>query len=151
MNNRDTVGTSLPHFLITALISFVCITGAFAQESRGTIIGRVTDASGGAMPGVEVRAVNTATNVMATAATNEAGNFNIPFLLPGTYRVTAEFAGFKKFVRENVEVRVSETVELNLQLEVGSVSEVTEIRSETPLLDTTTPSLGQVIDQRRVL
>jgi Carboxypeptidase regulatory-like domain/TonB dependent receptor len=154
MNNRGTRGFSLPYslhyFLITGLISFASITGAFAQESRGTIIGRITDASGAVMPGVEVKAVNTATNVMATAATNEAGNFNIPFLIPGTYRVTAELIGFKKFIRNSVEVRVSETVELDMQLEIGNVSETTEIRSETPLLDTATPSLGQVIDQRRV-
>jgi Carboxypeptidase regulatory-like domain/TonB dependent receptor len=154
VNNRGTKSSSLTHsllyFLITTLISFPCITGAFAQESRGTIIGRITDASGSVMPGVEVRAVNTATNVMATAATNEAGNFNIPFLIPGTYRVTAELTGFKKSVYESVEVRVSETVELDMQLEIGNVSEITEVRSETPLLDTATPSLGQVIDQRRV-
>jgi hypothetical protein len=136
--------------LIAGLMLLAGITGAFAQESRGTIIGRITDASGAVMRGVEVRAVNTATNVMATAATNEVGNFNIPFLIPGTYQVTAELAGFKKFIRNSVEVRVSETVELDMQLEIGSVSEITEIISETPLLDTATPSLGQVIDQRRV-
>jgi Carboxypeptidase regulatory-like domain/TonB dependent receptor len=154
MNNRGTGGFSLLYslhrLLIAALMSLAGITGAFAQESRGTIIGRITDASGAVMPGAEVRAVNTATNVMATAATNEAGNFNIPFLIPGTYRVTAELAGFKKFIRNSVEVRVSETVELDMQLEIGNVSETTEIKSETPLLDTATPSLGQVIDQRRV-
>jgi Carboxypeptidase regulatory-like domain/TonB dependent receptor-like, beta-barrel len=147
---RDTGDSSFVHFLIAALILLTGAAGSFAQESRGTIIGRITDASGAVMPGVEVKATNTATNVIATAVTNAAGSFNIPFLLPGIYRVTAEITGFKKFVREGVEVRVSETVELNMPLEVGNVAETTEIRSETPLLDTTTPSLGQVIDQRRV-
>ncbi|MBO0799391.1 MAG: carboxypeptidase regulatory-like domain-containing protein, partial [Blastocatellia bacterium] len=121
-----------------------------AQESRGTIIGRITDASGGTLPGVQVRVVNTATNVIATATTNEAGSFNVPFLIPGAYRVTAELNGFKKFILDDVEVRVAETVELNLHLEIGNVSEATEVRGETPLLDTASPSLGQVIDQRRV-
>src|SRR5262249_55929925 len=71
-------------------------------------------------------------------------------LLPGEYRVTAEITGFKRFVQEGVQVRVSETVELNISLQVGAVAETTEIKAETPLLDTTTPSLGQVIDERRI-
>ncbi|MBO0719903.1 MAG: TonB-dependent receptor [Blastocatellia bacterium] len=153
MYKRDTGGHPLPnsllHLLIVALL-FALTPQALSQESRGTIIGRVTDASADALPGVHVRVVNTATNVIATATTNESGSFNVPFLIPGAYRVTAELNGFKKFIRDNVEVRVAETVELNLHLEIGNVSETTEVRDETPLLDTASPSLGQVIDQRRI-
>jgi carboxypeptidase family protein/TonB-dependent receptor-like protein len=141
---------ALHHIFLSLLILFAVTTVAFAQESRGTIIGHVTDASGAAMPGAQVRVINTATNVTATATTNEDGNFNVPFLTPGTYRVSAELAGFKKLVRDDVQVRVSETVDLNMQLEIGNVAEVTEISATTPLLDTASTSLGQVIDQRRV-
>jgi hypothetical protein len=63
-------------------------------------------------------------------------------------RVTVEIKGFKRFAQDGVQVRVSETVELNVNMEPGAVTESVEIKSQTPLLDTTTPSLGQVIDQR---
>ena len=136
--------------LILALLWLTPGFAAYGQESRGTIIGRISDASGAVLPGVTVRATNVATGVQATAKTNEAGSYNIPFLTPGTYRITAEVGGFKRFIQDDVEVRVSETVDLGIAMEVGAVSESVETRGETPLLDTATPSLGQVIDQRRV-
>ncbi|HKC88810.1 MAG TPA: carboxypeptidase-like regulatory domain-containing protein, partial [Blastocatellia bacterium] len=132
------------------LLLAACAAAGFAQESRGTILGRVVDDSGAVMPGVEVKAVNVSTNVSAAAVTNSAGSYNIPFLLPGKYRVTAEITGFKKFVRDGVEVSVSESVEVNIAMQVGAVTESVETKADTAQLDTTGPSLGQVIDQRRV-
>src|SRR5204863_9393195 len=74
-----------------------------------------------------------------------------PYLLPGVYTVTAELAGFKKFVRENVQVRVNDSVEVNMTLSVGDVAESVNVTAETPLLSTAEASLGQVVDERRVL
>ena len=124
---------------------------AAAQDPRGTIIGRVTDSSDAAITGVEVRATNSATGVKAVARTNASGNYSIPFVQPGFYTVEAELQGFRKHSRPNVHLRVSETVELDIRLEVGAVTEQIEVRDETPLLDTATSSLGQVIDSRRIL
>ncbi|MBI1898212.1 MAG: TonB-dependent receptor [Acidobacteria bacterium] len=112
--------------------------------------GRVVDSSSALMPGVEVRATNAATGVGAAAKTNAAGNYNIPFLIPGTYTVTAELTGFKRIVREGIQVRVSEIVELNLGMELGQVTETVQVSAQAPLLDTSTPALGQVIDERRI-
>src|SRR6266508_1822054 len=100
---------------------------AYGQDPRGNISGRVTDSSQALVPGVEVRATNADTGVTASAKSNASGTFNIPFLLPGPYRVTAEMAGFKRFVREGIQVRVSETVDLGIQMEVGAVSETVEV------------------------
>lgn len=134
------------------LLSIVWTVGtAFAQDPRGTIIGRVTDASNLVIPGVEIRVTNIATSVSATATTNDTGSFSIPFLLPGKYRVMAELPGFKKYLHDGVDVRVSETVELAIQMEVGEVTESIVVTGETPLLESSGASLGQVIDQRRVL
>ena len=116
--------------LILALLWLTPGFAAYGQESRGTIIGRVSDASGAILPGVTVRATNVATGVQATAKTNDAGSYNIPFLTPGTYRITAEVGGFKRFIQDDVEVRVSETVDLSIAMEVGAVSESVETRSE---------------------
>ena len=124
---------------------------ALGQDTRGTILGRVTDPSGANIAGADVRASNVATGVAVAAKTNDSGNFSIPYLLPGIYTVTAELAGFKKFVRDNVQVRVNDAVEVNLSLTVGDVAESVEVTAETPLLSTAEASLGQVVDERRVL
>ncbi len=124
---------------------------AHAQESRGTIVGRITDQSGAAIAGAEVRATNLATNVTATSKSNEQGNFVLPYLLPGDYTVHSTLAGFKKFVREGLQMRIGDTVELNIQMQVGDAAESVEVSSENVLLSTAEASLGQVIDSRRVV
>ncbi len=122
-----------------------------AQDPRGTILGRVVDTSGLAVPNVEVRAINIETRVTAAGRSNEAGNYSIPFLLPGKYEIrTAELAGFKKYLRTGLEVRVGDQVNLNVTLELGQVNESVEVREETPLLETASATLGQVMDQRRI-
>lgn len=120
------------------------------QDARGSIVGRVTDASGAVIANADVRATNVATGVSAATKTNESGNYTLPYLPPGKYSVTAENTGFKKFVRENVQVRVNDVVELNMQMAVGDVTESVQVMAETPLLATSEASLGQVVDERRV-
>jgi len=86
-----------------------------SQDARGNIVGRVTDASGAVIPGADVRATNIATGVVAASKTNESGNYTLPFLVPAIYSITAELTGFKRFTRENVQVRVNENIELNIE------------------------------------
>ncbi len=133
-----------------ALLAAAFIASAFSQETRSTIVGRVTDATGAVVLGADVRATNTATGVAAAAKTNESGNFTLPYLLPGPYRLNASLQGFKTFVRDGIELRVNETIEVNIPLEIGATSETVEVKGETPLLQTVDASLGQVVDQRRI-
>lgn len=137
-------------FVAFAVVLFGFAGVSLAQETRGSILGRVTDQGGSIVPNVEVRAVNTATGVAAAGRSNASGNYTLPYLLPGTYTVTAEVTGFKKFIRDGIEIRLNDTVEVDIDLTVGSVSESVEVTAETPLLSTAEASLGQVIDQRRV-
>jgi len=122
-----------------------------AQDPRGNVTGSVLDPTGASVPGVEVRLTKTDTGVTAAGVTNEAGKFTIPFLLPGTYRVTAAKAGFKTYVQDNVPVRIAETLDITIHLEVGSTAETIDVRAQTPLLETATSTLGQVVDERRML
>jgi hypothetical protein len=124
---------------------------ALAQDPRGTVLGRVTDASGAVVPGAEVRITNDNTGVAASAKTNDAGNFVLPYLLSGSYTISCEMSGFKKFVRPGIQVRVQDSVEVNIELQLGATSETIEVKDTTPLLSTAEASLGQVIDERRVL
>ncbi len=136
---------------LRASVLLLAALSLLAQDPRGAITGTLLDSSDAAIPGVTVRATNTETGVTASAVSNASGNYQIPFLLPGMYRVTAELAGFKRFSRDRIEVRVGETVDLPIRLEVGEVTETIEVTATTPLLDTTSASLGQVMDQRRIL
>ena len=121
-----------------------------AQESRGWILGRITDSSGAPVAKAKVGALNLATNTHVSGLSNPEGNYEIPYLLPGTYRVTAELAGFSKSVRDNVELRTADRLALNFQLQVGALSESVTVSAETPLLETTSASSGLVMDERRV-
>jgi len=134
-----------------SVIFSLALTCAFGQDSRGTISGRTLDSSGAALPAVRVRAVNTGTGAAVEAKTNEAGNYTLPFLLPGFYDVTAEITGFQKLDRKGVEVRVNDSVTVDLKLTVGDVSQSLEVSASTPLLETGAISLGQVVDRARLV
>jgi hypothetical protein len=122
--------------LRAVLLTLPLMCVAIAQDTRGTIVGRVTDATGSVVAGAEIRAQNTDTGVQAVAKSNNAGNFVLPYLLPGPYTVSGEMAGFKRFVRDGIELRLNDTVEVNIELSVGNVSEAVEVKAETPLLST---------------
>ncbi len=121
-----------------------------AQDARGAIVGRVADPTDAVVANAEVRAVNVATGVPAVSRTNEAGNYVLAYLIPGTYTVEVEMPGFKKFVRQGIEVRVGDNVQVEVRLEVGSQAETVQVTAETPLLETMDASLGQVVDERRI-
>jgi len=135
----------------TVLLILSALAGMLAaQETRGTILGRVTDSSGAVIPGVTVRLTNAATNVTVSTRSNAEGNYEMPYLLPGIYRLTAEMSGFKTLVRDGIELRISDRLSIPLAMEVGEVSEQVTVTAETPLLEAATASMGQVIDQRRI-
>ncbi|MDQ3255431.1 MAG: TonB-dependent receptor [Acidobacteriota bacterium] len=134
--------------LIVGCLLSVFTSTLSAQEFRATVNGRVTDASGAAVPGVTITALNPGTNETATAVTNDEGNYTIPFLQPGTYRITAEQTGFKKTALEQV-LQVGQTATANLQLQVGDVAEVVTVTADAGL-DSAKADRGQVIDNMRV-
>lgn len=121
-----------------------------AQEGRGSLTGRVTDFTGAIVTGAEIRVANRETGVTASARSNEAGNYSIPYLLPGTYDLTAEFSGFKRVEQKNIEVRVGDVLNVEIQLQVGNVAESVEVSAQTPLLESSNVAIGQVVDQRRM-
>ncbi|MEK7406760.1 MAG: carboxypeptidase-like regulatory domain-containing protein [Acidobacteriota bacterium] len=143
-------GTIAKSILCAVAAVVVAPGSAFAQESRGTIAGRVVDPSGAVVPNVEVAAVNLATNTKSTASTNYQGNYLIPYLLPGAYRLTASAAGFKAVTRGSLEVRINDRLQVDIHLELGQSTESVTVTAETPLLQTTNASVGQIIDQRRL-
>jgi hypothetical protein len=122
-----------------------------AQDPRGSIVGRVSDSTGAMIPDIDIHATNPATGVVATAKTSSAGAFNIPYLLPGFYTLSVESAGFKKFVREKIQVRVTESVDVPIVLELGAVTETVRVVAEAPVLATTDATQGTVIEDRAIV
>jgi hypothetical protein len=138
-------------FAVLLGIAFLIGSTIFSQETRGTIAGRVTDPSGGVIPGVSITVANVETNVSNNALTNDSGLFEVPFLMPGQYTVTAELSGFKRYFRQGIALNVGSKVSLDITLEVGEVSESVTVTAQEPLLDTTSASIGQVMDNRRIM
>jgi len=134
--------------LLAALFLISNSQNLSAQESRGTILGRLTDPSGLVIAGGNVQVTNAATGITLKGTSNNDGNYYFPFLPPGMYRVEAEKTGFKRSVRDSIEVNVQARLELNITLEVGAVADTITVTAETPLLDTTNGSIGRIIDSK---
>src|SRR5262245_57206519 len=118
---------SLSIWFATGVLFAASVGLASAQESRATIIGRATDPSGAVLSGANVKAMNIATNSTVETVTNDTGSFEIPYMLPGVYTVTIEMTGFKKAVRESVQLRIGERVTLDFTLALGDVSESVKV------------------------
>jgi hypothetical protein len=123
---------------------------ASAQIDTASIVGTITDESGAVMPGVTVTATQAATDVAATAVTNERGQYSFPNLKIGRYSVAAELSGFRRAVQPEVNLRVQDRAEVNFQLTVGQLSEEVMVTAESPLLQTQSADIGNVVDERQV-
>ena len=118
-----------------------------AQEFRGAILGRITDPSGAVVPGAVVTVTNEETNVAIETQSNRDGNYNVPFLLSGRYKVSAAAPGFRTTVQPGVIVQVNDRIALNLTLQLGAISESVVVTAESPQLQTASADLGQVVDR----
>ncbi len=135
-----------------SFVSLFCLlaASASAQEARGTIVGKVLDATGASIPNATVVVGNKSMGTKLSVPANEIGYFQALYLIPGQYQITAEVRGFKKYVRDGIEVRVNDRIELDIVLEVGAPDQSITITEEAPLLNTTSGSIGSVVDSRRV-
>jgi hypothetical protein len=140
--------TKLVSLLAIGLFAVVPI--AIAQDSRGTITGRVTDPSGAVIAGASVTVTNSAIGFKATRNSSQDGYYQATLLPPGTYTVEATAPGFKKLVRDKLEVRVADRLEVNITLEIGTAEQSITITAEAPLMNSESASLGTVVDARRV-
>src|SRR3989441_905190 len=137
-------------WLTIGALCFVPLS-APAQEARSTILGRITDQTGGVIVGATVEAANTDTGVRSSAQASANGDYLLPFLIPGPYALTVEAPGFKKLVRPQVQVRVDQHITIDMALEIGQATESVQVKADTPLLDTSTTSMGQVLSSKAVL
>lgn len=138
---------------LTFLSLFVLLLlplAVIAQSERGAIVGLVTDSSGSLVPGATVTITNLGNKTTQTLTTNGEGRYEAPFLIPAEYEVTATAQGFGKTVNSRVVLNVGQRVNVDLELKAGGVEGTVQVIGESPLLQTESASIGQVIDNKQL-
>ena len=125
-------------------------SAAFAQEFRGTISGAVTDATGAVVPGATVVVRETQTGTVNNTRSDNAGQYTVPFLLPGSYTVTVSMPGFQQVVRSGITLQSQEHPLINIALPVGENNTTVTVTDAAPLIDQANASVGQVISTESV-
>ncbi|MFN2512393.1 MAG: carboxypeptidase regulatory-like domain-containing protein, partial [Pyrinomonadaceae bacterium] len=136
---------------ILLLLSIGLLVGVHAQSSTtGNITGTVRDPQGGAVPKVEITVEAEGTGTSRTVTTNDDGFYNVPTLPPGRYTLTASPAGFKKAVASGLELHVNENKTVNIELQVGQVTETVTVTSEATLVETRSGEVSSLISEKQV-
>jgi len=131
--------------LLFALVAAIALAApSFAQQTSGNIAGRVLDPQGAAMPGVTVTARNPETGLTRNSVSDAEGLYRISALPVGTYDLTVELQGFATLEQKGIIVSVGQTVDLNFDLKVAQVSEAVTVTGESPLIETSSSSVGGV-------
>jgi hypothetical protein len=141
----------MKRFFFCMVVSCLFGTAAFAQINNATLTGTVADSTKAVLPDVTITATNTATGVVETNVTNEAGAYTILSLLPGSYTVAADLPGFQKATYTNVELGNAVTVRLNFTLNVATQAQSVEVTiAADTLLATSSPTIGQALTEKKV-
>ena len=134
-------------FVAVSLLGALC---AFGQSDRGTITGTVSDTSGAVIPGAAVSAKNTQTGLVYTAGSSETGNYTLPQLPVGTYEVTVELPGFKKFVSPGIAISGAQVARIDAKLEVGDMVKEVSVESSAVQVELQQPVVGNLISGAQI-
>ena len=140
-----------PLLVLATLVVLLCNAAPLrAQVDAGSILGTVSDASGGAVRGATVTLTNEGTNASLATTTTADGTYKFSPVRIGSYKLTATLQGFQTITQRGVTVNVGQDVVVDFSLKPGSVSETVEVQSSIPVLETQDASVGQVVDSRSV-
>src|SRR5262245_10784813 len=142
------MGIAVIVFASLVLITDVPCSG---QTTYGKLVGNARDTSDSVVPGVQVTVVNEATRESYTQLTNELGAYAFNTLIPGTYTIQAEVAGFRPIQIQHITLQVNQTARFDLKLELGQVSESVSVTASAPVLSTDTSDVGQVITTQQIV
>jgi hypothetical protein len=135
--------------LMSLLLVLVFAASAFSQNTA-KILGTVSDQSGAAVVGATVTIKSTASSIERTTQTTSTGAYEVPALPPGTYNVQVQMAGFETQLAKGVQLEVSNNAVQNFGLKVANTTEVVTVEGTAPVIEATTMTVGQTINQRTV-
>src|SRR5436190_1993418 len=141
----------LPSLLLCVLL--IMGTGGYVYGQGGgvgTILGTITDSSSAVVAKAKVTVTNTATSINQVTESNDDGNYTVPYLRPGTYRITVEAAGFQKAVVDNINLAVDQNVRVDAIMKAGTVTETVTVSASAVALDTDTSAISQTIGNTQV-
>lgn len=133
------------------LLTVVALLLAGRGHAQSSIVGTVTDPAGGVLPGAVVHAINEATSQTRDAIANAQGYYVFPSLEPSTYTLKVEAGGFSSYTRTGVVLQADQTSTNNVAVSLNAIVQSVEVTSTQPQVDTTTSTLSEVVDQRRVV
>jgi len=146
---RSRSGSSF-RFISSFFFLLILATSAWAQKDTGSIVGTVKDPSGAIVANAKVLITDLEHGQTSSTTTSAEGEFVVSPLRVGRYTVTVEQTGFKKAISDPISLDVQQRVAINIVLQVGQITESVVVSSATPLLETETSELGQVVDSQRV-
>src|SRR6185436_6304366 len=137
------------HFTLVTLwlASFGCLS---TQQPLASVVGRVTDASGAVIPGVAITITNLDTNISQSGSSNQTGDFTIPYLNPGRYKMDATLTGFRSYKHSEFTLMVDQVLRVDIPLEVGSAAESITVTDTPPVLNTESGARGEVTTNKEI-
>src|SRR5688572_902404 len=136
--------------LIVVLLALLAVGvgPALAQQNQvSSVQGRVVDESGAGMPGVVIIVTHQGSGIFRQVVSTDDGSYFVTGITPGTYRITAELAGFRKYEQPDVLLTIGNTATIEIKLVVGAIEENVTVTGQSPLVDTTSQQIGANIDQ----
>jgi hypothetical protein len=149
-SSHDGRMTSASRLLFVALSLIPFAASALAQSTAGRILGTLTDQSGAAVAGATVVVTDVQRGTSRTMTTDASGDYAVPDLQPGSYKIRVEAKGFKSVERSNLQIEVASDVRSDFALQPGQVTEVVTISEDVPLVNTTSSTLGGTLSNKEI-
>ena len=150
--SRSILGSGTSFFLRIATLALILAPAPalHAQTATGNIVGRVTDNSGAIVPGAQVTALNPEKGLTFHTVTDQEGMYRFYYLAPATYTLTVTQPGFSTVVRPGIQLQSNESPEVDIQLQVGALTEKVQVDATSPLVETTTATTGSILPGRQM-
>ena len=139
----------LRNLLLSAAI-VLCVVPVRGQVTTGTILGAVHDVTGASLPGVQVTITESSKGTSQSVTTDSNGEYSVPFLNPGLYRIAVEKQGFKRAISNDVNLQVDEKARLDFTMQIGEITESVEVNASAALVKADSSELGEVVTERAV-
>jgi len=139
-----------PLRMVAAGLLFAAIGGTLHAQGLGSLVGTVTDPSGGIVVSATVKITDEGTSATRETTTNGQGSYVFTTLRPSTYTLTVDAAGFATAIRRSVVLQADQTATINVEMSIQKTGESVTVEAAVAQVDTSTSTLSEVVDRRRI-